>query len=128
MKNLSLTFCLAITGLFTFAGQKSLADDLSLVCKSRGGPEGSHFLINTETMVAERIDLNPPIIGRLSVTENFYEMNFDQTSTHYALHIEINRYSGQFEWEHGTPPFGEFSEKNILRTGICEKGKASKKF
>lgn len=106
---------------------ETFATELLLHCTSNGGV-GNYFLLNPERNTVERVDMEPSISGDLKVSENFYILSFKGSETTWPLRVEVNRYSGKFEWEHGNDEFGQFSMENVFRVGVCAKEKAEKKF
>ena len=59
--------------------------------------------------------------GRLSVSEDFYKFIFPRTESGWEIHVDVNRHTSKYNWEHGTPPFGEINLDNVYSSGECTK-------
>jgi hypothetical protein len=62
-----------------------------------------------------------PIEGSVSTADTHYVFSFPSSASRFAVQLTVQRLSGDLVWEHGQPPFGGFSEKNVRWSGRCEK-------
>jgi hypothetical protein len=113
---------LSVSGLLLAVAAKATAEDIMLSCN------GSHIVLRFDQGQAELIDHDPVTIGSLTVNNYAYEMRFPATEKTYEIRLRVNRYTGEFEWEHGRPPFFEFNAGNVYRTGTCVVSQAVQKF
>ncbi len=127
MKQLVLSLVFAM--LLTLATVNEVhAEDILLAC------DGDHILLRPDGEMAVLVEKDPAVVGQLTVKDNLYVMQFPKTDKTHEIHVKVNRYTGKFEWEHGTPPFfrstpsDEAQPKNFYRTGECEQTDAVRKF
>jgi hypothetical protein len=78
------------------------------------------FIIDAEggeaTLLAA-VEFDEPVVGTVAVGTVSYHLHFPQTTERWETHVRISRYSGYAVWEHGTPPFFESNDGNVVR--IC---------
>jgi hypothetical protein len=104
------------------------ADEFLLTCVAAKDSHAFYFVVMPNEGVVKMMR-KEPVIGTLSVSERGYTLHFPAIENkRYEAIVEINRYSGEFTWEHGHKPFGKFSDKNYYQSGMCEKGKNKPKF
>jgi hypothetical protein len=86
------------------------------------------YLIDTDKMTANRVDVQPARVGQLEVHDNHYQMDFPASATAYAARVRVNRYSGKIELEFGTAAFDQSSVENVFQSGQCELSDVARKF
>ena len=100
--------------------------DIALDCKMKGGGS-TLFIINPDKKQSKLILPDSAVLGKLEATKEHYMLIFPRTDERWETHVTIQRYTGALVWEHGGPPFGEDSLKNVHRFGKCEQRKAEPK-
>jgi hypothetical protein len=132
MKKLTLATltCLMFLSPNVVMSEEVKDEEILIVCKMGTGGAETYFVINKSRSIAKYMNLSENVVyGKLTITENSYVLHFPKTKTTYEALHRINRYSGEIEWEHGEPPFGEFNMlKNVFRSGVCSQGKNIKRF
>ena len=132
MKKLTLTLltCLIFLSPNVVMGEEVKDEEILIVCTmGKGDTDKRYFVINKSGSIAKFMNASKNVVnGKLTTTENSYVLHFPKTKTRYETLVRINRYSGQIEWEHGEPPFGEFNLKNVVSAGVCSQGKNIKRF
>lgn len=128
---ISLTLFISLFVLVSNAVMSDEAKDaeILIVCTmEKRNMDKKYFVINKSESIAKFMNPTNAVKGKLTTTENSYVLHFPKTPKRYETIVKINRYSGQVEWEHGEPPFGEFNLKNIAMAGVCSQGKNIKRF
>jgi hypothetical protein len=116
-----------VTGKTAFSNTQQ-EDEFLLTCEMSGGSK-THFVLNPKTQKAKYLNSNDMEVGELTTNEHKYVLHFPEVKDkRYEMVIQVNRYSGKLDWEHGIPPFGSFNAKNIFRSGTCVKGKNKPQF
>jgi len=106
-------FSLLISGCF------ANNDDSKFKLKCGSGDLLFELDLNANTV--RSIDASSPREGRLSVSEDFYKFIFPRIESGWEIHVDVNRHTSKYNWEHGTPPFGEFNFDNVYHSGECSK-------
>jgi hypothetical protein len=86
------------------------------------------YILNLEELSVSDVGTMPIHKGELQILDNFYQMDFPQTTIRASHMATINRYSGEYKGEMGRPPFGTYTEGNWFRNGLCNKMENKKVF
>ena len=126
---LTLLTCLFILSPTVVMSETVQDEEILIVCTvGKEGTRKRYFVINRSRSIAKFMNSSKVVNGKLTTTENSYVLHFPKTKTRYETLVRVNRYSGEMEWEHGEPPFGEFNLKNVVSAGVCSQGKNIKRF
>ena len=121
-----------ILAFFLFHTSAALAAELKISCNLKRSIDGYEsqkiYVFNLEKLSARDVTVIPPRLGVLLITDNFYQINFSETEKVWAITAVINRYSGEFKGEKGSPPFGTYKKGNYFLNGKCEKTENRKLF
>ena len=103
-------------------------NELMLDCERPSGGPKQVFVLFPEQGQARFVSTDPAVTGILTVNEHKYVLHFPSTEERYETVVNVNRYTGEMEFEAGEPPFGELNSKNIFWTGNCESGRHERRF
>jgi hypothetical protein len=111
-----LLAALAVAG----CAQESTNRTSALKCLTASNNE-FQLLFEPTDGTARLITVDGPVAGRVSAQEAYYEFSFPPSEGRFETRVLVQRFSGALNWEHGSPPFGKASEKNVRWLGKCEK-------
>ena len=80
------------------------------------------LLLDPGAETTRLVSVDPPHHGKLAVTDNSYAISFERRKDRWAGRMRVNRFTGEYEFEWGKPPFGESNPDNIFGMGFCTKG------
>ena len=108
---------------FAESGQAAIL----LECKLSNGAE-RFFLIDQKHQRVGLVDTPDNQKCVLKAEENIFEWECAAQPERWASIARVNRYTGAFELEWGTPPFGKYNLDNVFLTGICTLSEGVRKF
>ena len=102
------------------------SQDFILECKE--GEDGIHNVILMQPSIeqAQWVSMQEPVSGNIYIEDNLYEVVF--IARYDTTVFKINRYTGTFTRESGTPPFGVMKKDNRFYVGHCQSRDASPRF
>jgi hypothetical protein len=86
------------------------------------------FLIDITNNKGFRVDIDPQSEGVLTTSDSLYKISFPKSEKYWASEEIFYRYTGEWEHEHGTPPFGELGDGNLIYKGNCLQSEVLQKF
>ena len=101
----------------------AMSDLLLVILKTK-----EFYILNLEKLSVGDVETEPTHKGELQISDNFYQLDFPETTTRVAHMAKINRYTGKLNGEAGSPPFGKSKDGNWHRTGLCKKVENKKLF
>ena len=92
-----------------------------LVCDDQPHvPGGTAYVLDVENNKAYIPSGTGKREGFLTTKPDYYNIKFEGNDSSFPLEITINRYTGGFELEFGSQPFGNYELGNVYRTGTCQ--------
>ena len=121
-----------ILASFIFNASAAVAAEIQISCNVRSSISNSEdqriYILNLEKLSVGDVETEPTHKGELQISDNFYQLDFPETTTRVAHMAKINRYTGKLNGEAGSPPFGKSKDGNWHRTGLCKKVENKKLF
>jgi len=102
------------------------SQDFILECKEGEDGISNVILMQPSIEQAQWVSMQKPESGNIYIEDNLYEVVF--IARYDTTVFKINRYTGTFTRESGTPPFGVMKQDNQLYVGHCQSRDASPRF
>ena len=118
-----VTFGFASLLGFADIGQAAILLDCNL---SNGGQR--FFLVNERNKSVGLVDTPDNQKCALRAEEHMFEWECAKISGRWASAGRVYRYTGEFELDWGTPPFGKYNLDNVFVTGTCTLSEGVRKF